>query len=646
MKKIAAWAALISILAFARSTAADEEDWFVVASEGTERLAPEINALVRTGGTLDALLPNDLAIMRLTPEQRKRALLNRVEVAPAGDRRSEADPIREIIVLYKSAPPHTWADFPAGTDAVTRSVDGNFVVLRAANGVTSASVQALLENEEVRYIEPNYTITLQPPEQDEQPIDVTEATVAPDDPKFGKLLWGMHNIQAPRAWATATDSTVTVAVIDTGVDYTHEDLAANMWTNPGEKPGNGLDDDNNGIVDDVHGADFVNNDGDPMDDHRHGTHCAGTIGAVGNNSKGLVGVCWKVEIMALKFLNSAGSGDSANAAKCIDYARKQGAQILNNSYQDGNASTALKEAITRARKANILCVAAAGNKLNKYDNSPSYPASFTHRNIISVAAITNTNRLAYFSKHGKESVDLAAPGQAINSTVPGNRYRFMKGTSMAAPHVAGAAALVLAHRAYRHLSPLQVKSLLMRYARREPDLTGKCVTDGTLDVGFLNLRNPKELATSVQASTVFERQSITTKVTKLASLTFELLEPKFVQFDADSTVTSSSALPVRVNSGFSLNNDLRTIYRPSRREAIATKDVPVRIGTSLAVQLPAGRYTVRWVVWSLGSKIQLKTGAGALRLGGFPHSVGGRVVHPSSIQKCTLGTDDAIRCGN
>ena len=302
----------------------------------------------------------------------------------------------------------------------------------------AAAVSACRTDPSIAYAEPNYIYT---------------ASRVPSDPRFAEL-WGMQSggdadLDAPEAWDTQTGSaTVLVAVIDTGVDYTHEDLSANIWRNPGESGGgretNRRDDDGNGFVDDVHGWDFAGNDNDPMDDNGHGSHVSGTIAAAGDNGIGVTGVSWQASIMALKFLSSSGSGSAADAIAAIAYASKQGARVLNNSWGGGGFSQALRDAIEQSRQANAVFVAAAGNEGRDNDGIPSYPASYDVANVLSVAAHDRLDVLASFSNFGKTSVDLAAPGAEILSTTPGNTYRVFSGTSMATPHTSGVAALVFA----------------------------------------------------------------------------------------------------------------------------------------------------------------------------------------------------------
>ena len=295
----------------------------------------------------------------------------------------------------------------------------------------------------------------------------------PDDPQFPDL-WAMQTLDAPDAWDRQTGSPgVIVAVVDTGVDYTHPDLRDNMWVNTDEIPANGIDDDNNGYIDDVNGWDFYNNDNNPMDDHGHGTHCAGTIGAMGNNSLGVTGLAWQVKIMPLKFLSWDGYGTDAGATAAILYARENGATIVSNNYGGTGGSQSLRAAIEGSP---ALFICAAGNAGADADTNPFYPAAFPSANIISVAATGQGDTLASFSNYGDVSVDLAAPGVGIWSTKPGGGYQSMSGTSMATPHVAGIAALIKSqHPGY---TPAQIKSAILAGVDPVPALSGRVLTGG------------------------------------------------------------------------------------------------------------------------------------------------------------------------
>ena len=252
----------------------------------------------------------------------------------------------------------------------------------------------------VEYAEPNYLRHIQR---------------IPND-SYYSWLWGLQTIDAPAAWNAATDcTTAVVAVIDTGVDYTHPDLEGNIWLNSFEIAGNGLDDDGNGKIDDLHGWDFVFDDNDPMDAYGHGTHVAGTIGAAGDNGRGVAGVCWKAQIMILRAFDASGSATVADTIEAMDYARRMGAKIINASYSSSQFSRAEKDAIEELNSAGILLIAAAGNEGLDADLLPSYPACHDLPNVIAVAASDADDRLASFSNYGAHRVHVAAPGLSVVS---------------------------------------------------------------------------------------------------------------------------------------------------------------------------------------------------------------------------------------
>lgn len=287
------------------------------------------------------------------------------------------------------------------------------------------------------------------------------------------------DIDLPEAWDRSRGTGTLVAVLDTGVDYRHADLADNIWVNQAEIPGNGLDDDGNGYVDDVHGYDFAYNDGDPMDRHGHGTHVAGTIAAAADNGTGVAGVAPEAQIMALKFLDDSGTGSLFDAIQALDYAVMMGAQLSNNSWGGGQYHSALAEALALAADAGHLAVAAAGNTGTDIDSDPHYPASYSSEALISVAASDDSDRLAGFSNYGLSGVDVVAPGEAIYSTLPGDSYGSRSGTSMAAPHVTGIAALLLA--ADPQLQPEEIRDLLIESSDPVAALAARSASGGRVN---------------------------------------------------------------------------------------------------------------------------------------------------------------------
>ncbi|MGK7941060.1 MAG: S8 family serine peptidase [Crocosphaera sp.] len=322
-------------------------------------------------------------------------------------------------------------------------------------------------------------------------VSIQALPALPNDTNFNDL-WGLHNtgqtggtvdadIDAPEAWCKQKgDDDIVVAVIDTGIDYNHADLASNMWINAGEIAGDGIDNDFNGYVDDIYGYDFYNTDSDPWDDHSHGTHVAGTIGAVGNNNSGVIGVSPNVSLMALKSFSAFGGGTLSLAATALGYAIDNGADVVNASFRLYSNDPFLEAMVTAANNAGVLFVAAAGNENNNNDVTPVYPGNYTQPNVISVAATDHNDDKAWFSNYGSTTVDLGAPGQDILSTIPGNGYGYKSGTSMAAPHVSGAAALLLAENP--SLTPAQVITELMNNVDPVPGLSGITVSGGRLNV--------------------------------------------------------------------------------------------------------------------------------------------------------------------
>ncbi len=363
-------------------------------------------------------------------------------------------------------------------------------LVRFSNPADSArQLRAMTGIDHIQYIEPNYIYRV-PAGMDQADARFNREPKQPNDDKF-KELWGLYNtgdqgglagadVNALKAWQVTTGrKEVLIAVIDTGIDYTHPDLAANMWKNEKEIPGNAKDDDGNGFVDDVYGYDFANHDADPMDDNRHGTHCAGTIGAVQNNKIGVAGVMGQVRLMPVKFLTAGGSGSLAAAVEAIGYATKMGAHVMSNSWGGGGYSAALFEAIKLAESRGQVFVAAAGNSRSDNDVNPTYPAGYQVSNVISVAAMERTGKPASFTCYGKKTVHVAAPGVNIVSTTPNNTYQSLSGTSMATPHVAGIVGLVLSKQGTRAAPTMRERLILT--SKKHADLTNISVSQDFVD---------------------------------------------------------------------------------------------------------------------------------------------------------------------
>jgi thermitase len=422
----------------------------------------------------------------------------------------------------------------------------SWVRIRVSGKRALTTLEALENEESVEYVQPNYKIKLLENYRIEDPLrraamirglgkqGLFAAAPKPDnlaipeapqqatgsDPKANEQ-WGMADIGVKDAWKVSTGSPeVVVAVIDTGVDYTHEDLLPNLWRNSKEIPNNGIDDDKNGYIDDVIGWDFVSNDNKPYDlavdpiqllngggNPGHGTHCAGNVAAKGNNALGIAGVAPNVRIMSLRFISDQGQGTTADAIKAIKYAVDNGAKVTSNSWgsegedpAEAADNKALRDIVKYAQDHGVLFIAAAGNGhmgvgySNDTDDKPGFPASYDNENIISVAALDVNNKLGDFSNWGMKTVDIGAPGVNVFSTTVGNSYNnkvidiggfevTWDGTSMAAPHVAGAAALYWS--ANPNKTWKQVKEAILGSAKKIPALSGKAVSEGKLDVKAL-----------------------------------------------------------------------------------------------------------------------------------------------------------------
>lgn len=341
--------------------------------------------------------------------------------------------------------------------------------------LTIEILKTLKNDPDIKFAEPDY---------------IYQTEIIPNDPFFPEL-WGLHNIgqsggmndadiDAPEAWELERGrGDVIVGIIDSGIDYTHPDLEANLWINPGEIADNGIDDDQNGYVDDVRGYDFDAGTPVPMDACVHGTHVSGTIGAVSNNGIGSCGIAWNVQLMPLKFMDEDGRGSASDAVAAIEYAIQMGADILNLSWGGTAFSETLLAGLASSDSAGLLIVCSAGNAGVDNDVTPHYPSSFELDNLISVTASDNHDGLPDFANWAVESVDLAAPGVSILSTAPDNKYGFMSGSSMAAPHVAGTGALLWSH--FPEAAAVDLKRKILASVDKKESLIGSSQTAGRLN---------------------------------------------------------------------------------------------------------------------------------------------------------------------
>lgn len=384
-------------------------------------------------------------------------------------------------------------------DDEIESVNG-LTILDDLDNADPAAVAAEYGNmtDKVAYAEPNFQVEFDdpvPPSYSPKYVSEREKEIlnVPDDPQF-EQQWALNNlgdnngkagadIGALNAWKkTHGSNDVVVAVLDSGVDYTHIDLQSNMWLRPDNVPA--YADDELGVFNDQHGYNGTDQYADPMDDNGHGTHCAGIIGAEGDNSEGIAGINWHVQIMPLKFLGRGGFGTTADAIKAINYAidrKKHGVnvRVINASWGGTSKSKALEDAISAAGDAGILFVAAAGNDGSNNDSRPHYPSNYDLPNVISVAALDRTDTLTSFSNFGVKTVHVAAPGKDILSTWLGDAYRDASGTSMAAPQVSGEAALILSKEP--NLSVEKLKARILKSVDKIESLNGKVMSGGRIN---------------------------------------------------------------------------------------------------------------------------------------------------------------------
>ena len=411
-----------------------------------------------------------------------------------------------------------------------RTIRGLAVVRLPAGLSLRDAMRAYRRQSQVLYVEPDYVI---------------HVTATPNDTDFAQL-WGLNNtgqtggtpgadIHALQAWDITTGSAnVVVGILDTGIDYNHPDLAANVYRNQADCNNDGIDNDGDGYVDDCYGIDTFNHDSDPMDDYSHGTHVSGTIGAVGNNGQGVTGVNWNVKLFACKFLDANGSGYISGAVECLDYfawQKDHGVNLVatNNSWAGGGYSQALADALEQQRQRGILFFAAAGNGAADNDAFSVYPADYGLPNVVAVAATDASDQLAGLSDYGNTSVGLGAPGVSIVSTLPGGAYGGESGTSMATPFVTGVAALLAAQDPARGM--MAIRNLILAGADPVPALTGKTITGGRL-----NAYNAMTCSNRLVRHRMLPRADAVT-VPIGQSVTLSMISLNCVQSSASETIT-------------------------------------------------------------------------------------------------------------
>jgi len=431
--------------------------------------------------------------------------------SPVVQRRA-TPPVQPTRVVRPESDAEVFVQFRPGTTLETiKSIafgnhDRVFDNIESVNGLTfiddldNADPESVAEQYRklgnVEFAEVNDIIKLDDPATGENIVEVEPTQFElgqPNDPLFGEQ-WALNNvgqnggkaqadIGALKAWLkTQGSKDVVVAVLDTGVDYTHVDLRSNMWLRPDNVPA--YYDNELGEMDDLHGFGIDSNLSDPMDDNGHGTHCAGVIGAEGNNGEGIAGINWKARIMPLKFLGRGGFGSTKNAIEAINYAidrKKHGVnvRVISASWGSTQKSKALEEVIRAAGEEGILFIAAAGNNGTDNDKRPHYPSNYDLPNVISVAAVDRNDQLASFSNFGPKTVHIAAPGKDIPSTWLNDQYREASGTSMATPHVSGVAALIIASNP--RISMAKLREKLLGCVDKIPSLEGKVAGGGRLN---------------------------------------------------------------------------------------------------------------------------------------------------------------------
>lgn len=610
-------------------------------SSEIRKLSPDLADIVNRGATLLGQTRDG----RLMVEGRAAALQDLPNGLTLQNTDASVEQSDQLIVTYAvGKKPSSESLRAAGFQIRDTNEDARFLVVSPvlaeadgparAPGIRAAAVRSLASVPEALSISRNAVLSI--PDEELNPRRVSRAelqlSAASSDVELDRVR-GISNTGAPVARNFKKPSEVIVAVIDTGVESVHHDLAANMWVNIIERDGiAGVDDDQNGVIDDFHGAAFVNgrSNGNSRDDNGHGTHCAGTIAAVANG-QGVVGMA-QVKIMALKFLTRTGGGLTSDAVRCIDYAIRNEAKIMSNSWGgQGPVSPVLEQAIERAQQAGILFVAAAGNDNLNIDAISYSPANSRNDNVLTVGAINFDGQRSEFSNFGQRNVDIGAPGGTgapadsddILSTYLNDGFAFLPGTSMATPHVSGAAALLLGTPDFQNRpdkTVIDLKQAILKNARKNPQLANSWLSGNELDLSFLKSKpvdppKPNPGSGDVPEKSFFYAEAKPfSKDSTLITRQIRLNAPAVICLSAGASAAGVSG-PQTFSTGFKIGD---TQHKPSFRLATTGgKDEYVSFGTSLTTRLEAGVHNVSWWIRLPTNGSLVVRGGGALDVQAF-----------------------------